>query len=178
MDQNRNVKVLIISGIILILVALILAWVAVSGLGETVVSGQQITNEVNEDVESATVSRVIDGDTIELTDKRRVRYVGVNAPEKNRCFATEATAKNAGLVLGKTVRLEKDTSNRDKYGRLLRFVYVSDSSGREIFVNDFLVRQGFAKVLSVPPDLKLESKFNAAAQDAQFNQRGLWDACN
>ncbi len=157
--------------------ALFLAWVATSGLGAKVLSDQQTGNEVQENVESTTVTKVIDGDTVEIADGRRVRYMGINTPEKAKCFASQATKENEQLVLNKKIRLEKDASNRDKYGRLLRYLYVTDESGQEIFVNDFLVRQGFARVLSIPPDLKFENQFNAAADEAKFQQRGLWSAC-
>lgn len=157
--------------------ALLLAWVATSGLGERVLTNQQATNEVQENIESTTVVKILDGDTMEIADGRRVRYTGINAPEKTKCFFEQAKLENEKLVLNKKIRLEKDASNRDKYGRLLRYLYVTDESGQEIFVNDFLVRQGFARVLSIPPDLKFESQFNAAADEAKFQQRGLWSAC-
>lgn len=157
--------------------ALLLAWVVTSGLGAKVLSDQQTSNEVQENIESTTVTRVLDGDTVEIADGRRVRYTGINAPEKAKCFFDQAKTENEQLVLNKKIRLEKDASNRDKYGRLLRYIYVLDQSGQEIFVNDFLVRQGFARVLSIPPDLKFESQFNAAADEAKFQQRGLWSAC-
>lgn len=161
----------------MVAVALLLAWVATSGLGEKVVTDRQTTSEVQENIESTTVTKVLDGDTVEIADGRRVRYAGINAPEKTKCFFDRAKAENEQLVLNKKIRLEKDASNRDKYGRLLRYIYVTDESGQEIFVNDFLVRQGFARVLSIPPDLKFESQFNAAADEAKFQQRGLWSAC-
>jgi len=161
----------------LITVALLLAWMVTSGLGTKVLSDQQTSNEVQENIESTTVRKVIDGDTVEIADGRRVRYAGINSPEKAKCFFDQAKAENEQLVLNKKIRLEKDSSNRDKYGRLLRYLYVTDQSGQEIFVNDFLVRQGFARVLSVPPDLKFESQLNAAADEAKFQQRGLWSAC-
>lgn len=161
----------------MIAVALLLAWAVVSGLGEKVVADRQTTSEVQENIESTTVARVLDGDTVEIADGRRVRYTGINAPEKTKCFFDRAKTENEQLVLNKKIRLEKDASNRDKYGRLLRYIYVLDESGQEIFVNDFLVRQGFARVLSIPPDLKFESQFNAAADEAKFQQRGLWSAC-
>jgi micrococcal nuclease len=180
---TRNVLVLTICGILLVICALILAQVAVTGLGNTVTVSQQTKNEETLTAETVKVARIIDGDTIVLSDGRRVRYLGINAPEittnakKAQCFAQEAKTSNENLVLGKTVRLEKDTTNRDKYGRLLRFVFVNSVGGQEVLVNDYLIRQGFAKVLSIPPDLKLESQFNDALDEAQFNRRGLWEAC-
>lgn len=91
------------------------------------------------------VTRVIDGDTIELENGKRVRYLGINTPESVdprkpvECFGKEASFKNKELVLNKKVVLEKDISEIDKYGRLLRYVYVDN-----IFVNLELIKQGYA----------------------------------
>ena len=178
LEQNKHLKLFLVSGVILIAIAIFLSWIAVSGLGEKFLTREQTASETAENIESPVVSRVVDGDTFVLSDGRRVRYIGINAPEKNKCFYREATKENEKLLLGHKIRLEKDSSNRDKYGRLLRDVYVENESGQEIFINDYMVRQGFAKVLSVPPDLKFEQEFNAAKQEAQFQERGFWSACN
>ncbi len=120
------------------------------------------------------VTRVIDGDTIVLENGERVRYIGIDTPEisQNECFALEAKKKNEELVLGKRVRLEKDVSERDKYGRLLRYVYVG-----EIFVNDYLVRNGYAYAVTYPPDVKYSERFLQAQREARENKRGLWAYC-
>lgn len=132
-----------------------------------------------------TVTRVVDGDTIEVKAEsysperaervERVRYVGIDTPETVdprkpvQCFGQEASNKNKELVLGKKVRLEKDISETDKYGRLLRYVWVEN-----IFVNDYLIRNGFAKLDTFPPDVKYASQFQSAQKEAQDNNRGLW----
>ncbi len=97
------------------------------------------------------VAEVIDGDTIVLATGEHVRYIGMNAPEPtdNECYAREASAKNAELVAGKLVHLEKDTRETDDYGRLLRYVYVDD-----VFVNGELVRLGYARARVYPPDVR------------------------
>ncbi|MCL4360489.1 thermonuclease family protein [Patescibacteria group bacterium] len=128
--------------------------------------------------EIAAVKRVIDGDTIELTDKRRVRYIGMNAPEiadpekPAECFGPEARSANRSLVEGKKVRLVKDVSETDTYGRFLRFVYVGDT-----FVNDALVKNGFARIMPVAPDITLADEFNQAQIEAQASHAGLWGQC-
>jgi len=129
------------------------------------------------------VTKVIDGDTIVIKGGQKVRYIGINAPEIYRdttgkktgeqCFAKEATEENRRLVEGKTIRLEKDVSETDKYGRLLRYVYVD-----ETFVNDYLVRQGFAKTMTIKPDTKYYLNFKQEEIEARENNRGLWKDCS
>jgi micrococcal nuclease len=122
----------------------------------------------------AKVTRVIDGDTIVIDTGEHVRYIGMNTPEveSKKCYASEATAINKNLVLGKEVKLEKDVSDTDKYGRLLRYVYVGDT-----FVGDYLVKNGDAKVMTVPPDTKYKDEFLVSQEYAKENNLGLWGKC-
>ena len=124
------------------------------------------------------VTRVIDGDTIEVEiegEKKRVRYIGVDTPETVhpskpvQCFGKEASEFNKNLVEGNWVRLEKDISETDKYGRLLRYVYVGEK-----FVNLELVGKGYADVITYPPDVKYTEVFLIAKREAQAEKRGLW----
>lgn len=132
-----------------------------------------------DDVESAVVSRVIDGDTIELSDGRTVRYIGIDTPEikhpqkGKECFGSEASLKNEQLVLGKTVYLHKDISETDRYGRLLRYVWLDDTQ----MVNQVLVEEGFAYASSYPPDIAFQEQLIDAQAQAQANGVGLWSAC-
>lgn len=127
------------------------------------------------------VTKVIDGDTIALEDGQTVRYIGIDAPEtRGDCFSTESTDRNKELVLGKAVRLEKDVSERDRYQRLLRYVWVdnpSAGSGQAIFINDYLVKEGYAKVSTYPPDVKYQEKFLESEKYARDNNLGLWSKC-
>lgn len=124
------------------------------------------------------VARVVDGDTIEIEGGEKVRYIGMNTPETLdprrpvQCFGKEASNKNKELVEGKDVRLERDISERDKYGRLLRYVYQGN-----VFVNLELVKQGFAETDTFPPDVKHEKEFLEAQRDARKANRGLWSEC-
>lgn len=128
--------------------------------------------------ESVKVVRVVDGDTIEIEDGQIVRYIGIDTPETVHpqkaveCFGREASNKNKELVEGRFVQLEKDVSNTDKYGRLLRYVYADG-----IFVNEFLVREGFAHASSYPPDVKYQDLLNIARSEAQSQNKGLWAGC-
>lgn len=100
--------------------------------------------------ETATVVDIIDGDTIDVMldgQRERVRYIGMNTPERDEPCYTEATAANAALVRNKTVTLVKDKSETDIYDRLLRYVYVGDT-----FVNAELVREGYAEAVLYEPD--------------------------
>lgn len=129
-------------------------------------------------IEVAVVSAVIDGDTIELTDKRRVRYIGIDTPETKHpskgveCFGKESAQKNKELVEGKTITMQKDVSETDKYKRLLRYVWVDD-----LFINEFLVREGYALQSTFPPDVRFTELFKQAAEDARTYRRGLWNSC-
>ncbi len=125
------------------------------------------------------VTRVIDGDTIEIEGSQRIRYIGIDSPEtvnpniKTQCFGTAAAGKNKELVEGKRVSLEKDVSETDKYGRLLRYVYLGDQ-----LVNELLVREGYAHALSYPPDTKYQNQLNQAQEEAQQGSRGMWGSCS
>src|SRR3989338_4054749 len=127
------------------------------------------------------VVRVVDGDTInvEINGKTEsVRYIGIDTPETVdprkpvQCFGVEASKRNKELVEGKMVRLEKDITDRDKYNRLLRYVWVDDA-----FVNLILVTQGFAKSYSYPPDVEYQDLFVMAQKKAREDKLGLWTAC-
>ncbi len=135
--------------------------------------------------EHGKVGRVIDGDTIELADGRKIRYIGVDTPEVRRRegsqwvkdpepFGLEASAFNRQLVEGKSVRLELDVQTHDRYGRLLAYVYVAGADQKEIFVNAELVKQGMAQPLTIPPDVKYAALFRDLARQAREEKRGLW----
>ena len=131
--------------------------------------------------ESARVVRVVDGDTIDVeldSATVRVRYIGIDTPETVDprrpvgCFGAEATARNRALVEGRQVELEKDISETDSFGRLLRYVYVGGQ-----MVNEALVQEGYAQVATYPPDVKYVERFLAAQREARDANRGLWGAC-
>ncbi len=121
------------------------------------------------------VERAIDGDTIVLTNGERVRYIGIDTPETKHpkkpveYFGKEASEANQKLVEGKTVRLEFDVQKRDRYDRLLAYIYVDD-----IFVNAWLVENGYAQVATFPPNVKYQELFVKLQREARENKRGLW----
>jgi micrococcal nuclease len=129
------------------------------------------------------VIKIIDGDTIQIEGGRKLRYIGMDTPEtvdprkKVQCFGNEASLRNKDLVLGKQVFLERDISETDKFGRLLRYVYVANQENQQIMINEQLVREGYAYASSYPPDIKYQEKLQAAEREARENKRGLWSTC-
>jgi endonuclease YncB( thermonuclease family) len=131
---------------------------------------------------------VIDGDTIAvLVDGKieKVRYIGMDTPETvhptkpvGYC-GHEASAMNKKMVEGKPVRLEYDVERRDKYGRLLAYVFVSDEHGKEIFVNTDLVRAGMARAYPFEPNVRHARQFATLELEARNKSLGMWglDTC-
>ncbi|MCI0396238.1 MAG: thermonuclease family protein [Chloroflexi bacterium] len=123
--------------------------------------------------ETATVTAIIDGDTIEVElggRSYRLRYIGMDTPERGDPFYSAATEANRLLVEGQTVLLVKDVSETDRYGRLLRYVYLPDGT----FVNAKLVRQGYAQVATFPPDVRHQELFLDLQRAARAAGRGIW----
>jgi micrococcal nuclease len=131
----------------------------------------------------ARVVRVVDGDTILVAvggREERVRYIGVDTPESVKpgtpvqCYAKRASAFNKKLLSGRTVRLVQDAEARDRYGRLLAYVYREPDG---LFVNAELARGGYARTLTIAPNVRYAARFRALAEAARQAGRGLWSAC-
>ncbi len=148
---------------------------AVGGTSQTVINAQPGLWRVTRDV---------DGDTIDVqmgSQKETVRFLGIDTPETHdprkpvQCFGLAAAAHTKALLEGKDVRLEPDPtdSDRDKYHRLLRYVYLPDGT----LVNAELIRDGYAFAYTVFPITKLD-EFRALETEARSNNRGLWAGCN
>jgi len=143
------------------------------------VTNLEILGEVDESGrEFVLVDRVVDGDTIELSDGRKVRYIGIDTPETKdprkevQCFGEEASAYNQDLVEGKVVALEADVADKDRYDRLLRYVWLEDE-----MINRKLVAEGYAYASSYPPNVKYQTQFKLAQQQAREQNLGLWAEC-
>ena len=130
---------------------------------------------------SGVVTRVVDGDTAEVElegGEEDVRYIGVDTPESVapdqpvECYGKEASDFNRELVEGQRVRLRFGAERRDRYGRLLAYVYLGDR-----FVNAELVRQGYARTLEIAPNTDFAALFDRLQQHAANAGRGLWTAC-
>jgi micrococcal nuclease len=135
------------------------------------------------------VKRVVDGDTIQIESGERVRLIGIDTPEmheSNKLYrdaqrtkqdistiqklGLRAYAFTKNLVEAKRVSLEFDVEKRDKYGRLLAYVYLKDGT----FVNAEIVKQGYASLMTIPPNVKYADLFLKLYQEARNNKRGLW----
>lgn len=199
--QSRNSKILFFLIIAMIICGSFLLW---SGLSNTALPGVPI-NIVSTATEStksalpvaensvkgisgerALVLNVIDGDTIEISLnglEEKVRLVGIDTPETKDprrpvgCFGKEASSETKSLLQDKIVILQQDVTDKDKFGRLLRYVYLPMEDKQLLFVNDYLVRTGFAKVYRYPPDVKFNEQFMQAQQEAKNNKKGMWGKC-
>lgn len=138
---------------------------------------------LNLGVDRVLVTKVVDGDTIKIEGDLTIRLIGIDTPETVDprrpvgCFGKEASNELKSLIEGKEVVLERDTSDTDKYQRLLRYIYLPLENGKSLFVNDYMVRQGFAFALTYPPDVRYEEKFREGEKEAKMGNRGLWGRC-
>ena len=130
------------------------------------------------------MKHVVDGDTIDIAiggNTERVRLIGVNTPETKHptkgveCFGPEASSYTENLLpAGTKLRVERDVEARDKYGRLLLYVYIADSN---VFVNLDLVLKGYARTMVFEPNTAHKTDFAQAATQAELHNVGLWQAC-
>ncbi len=134
--------------------------------------------KINSEFEQVTIVRIIDGDTIVDDKDRKIRLIGINTPELNNndinyCFAVKSKNVVSSLVLDKSIKLEKDVSDIDKYGRLLRYVWFDDK-----MLNKILLEEGYAQVSTYAPDVKYQEMFLDTQKKAKNNKVGLWgDGC-
>lgn len=115
------------------------------------------------------VSKVVDGDTIELSDGKQIRYIGIDAPEMDEALYDKATDFNQSLINSAKVYLEKDIVEKDKYDRILGYIWVNDK-----LVNEEILGQGLAFPLFIPPNRKYQDRFIKAFESAQTQDLNLW----
>jgi micrococcal nuclease len=142
------------------------------------------TDSLTASPNSATLKRVVDGDTIDIEiggNTERVRLIGINTPETKHptkgveCFGPEASAYAEQLLpAGTALRVERDIEARDKYGRLLLYVYIAYTN---VFVNLDLVMNGYARPMVFEPNTAHMADFAQAATQAELRNAGLWQAC-
>lgn len=171
----RKYKFWLVAIVIVVFLAVCLVWVNLFRLQivQPVVRKEQVAPTLNSadaivnNFEEVLVTYVIDGDTVVLQDGRHVRYIGIDTPELENgnnskitdydMAAKEARKFNQQLVLGKKVFLEKDVEEFDKYGRTLAYVWVEGK-----MVNEELLKQGVADLMTIPPDIKYMERFKGA----------------
>lgn len=134
---------------------------------------------------NATMLRVVDGDTIDVTidgQRERVRLIGIDTPETKKpntpvqCFGPEATAFTKSLLPADIgLHLERDVVARDDFGRMLAYVYLA---GNGTFVNMAIIRQGYARPLTIAPNSAHADEFVEAARVADADNIGLWAKCS
>lgn len=126
---------------------------------------------------AATVTRVVDGDTVILSGAGRSRLIGIDTPEVHgrvECYGTEASAYATRLLDGRRVRYELGAERRDRYGRALVYLWLGD--GR--FVNELLVARGFARTLEIAPNVRFADRLRARERAARAAASGLWAAAS
>jgi micrococcal nuclease len=184
MTRPRHDRLLAVIVALGLVAAVVVAAILASGPGDPARPGAGSSAPAGA---GASVIRVIDGDTITVAvDLRseRVRYIGMDAPELGRpadgqpaeCWAEEARTANAELVAGVEVILERDTSDRDRFGRLLRHVWLA-RDGEWTLVGEALVERGAAEARPYPPDTRHDRRLRDAEARARDAGAGMWGAC-
>ncbi|HEY6531688.1 MAG TPA: thermonuclease family protein [Acidimicrobiales bacterium] len=180
-SSSRLVGGMAISAVVVLVAVGVLAYLIASLLAD---EGSGAGDGERSTPGSVRIVKVVDGDTIEVDvagRHERVRLIGIDTPETKdprtpvECFGAEASARAAELLPpGTEVRLVSDVEERDRYDRVLAYVYRLPD---ELFVNLALARDGFADLLTIPPNVAHTDELRAAVSDARREQRGLWPAC-
>lgn len=147
-----------------------------------------IPSSERENFEYGLVTTVSDGDTIEINDKDKIRFLGIDTPElehkssniKLECYAKDAETRMKQLVLGKYVYLEKESRDKDKYGRLLRNVFLplDKEETKFLYLNGYMLGEGYARLYVLEKKLKYKSDLEVFQEEAQLDKKGLWGSCD
>jgi micrococcal nuclease len=171
-------KIALVSLLCIVLAVCYLSYVIEQAYLKTDTTEAEVSVAALEDVEGYQVLAVLDGDTIDVLidgETARVRYIGIDAPERgfdgavSECQAEEALRRNEVLVANQMVRLVKDISEYDQYGRLLRYVYVGEE-----MINALLVTEGYAKAVVYEPDTEYRDELRAREREAMQARLGVW----
>ena len=190
MQQNHPLTILVASSIVFIIIVLgslpgvqlsISKLLGLSEISTYITSKSKSANNTNK-LEKVKVSRVIDGDTVVLTDGRTIRYLNIDTPETKKantpimCFGPEASEFNKSIVEGREINILADKELTDKYGRSLRFVFLigKDTENINQSVNAELVTRGFARSSIFKPNDTYEKQFNGYQYKAQQDKIGVW----
>ena len=151
MDKKTN-KSLFIGGIIIVTLLVVAGFII-------------RTSQENQESETRVVVQIIDGDTFMVDTGDYIRLIGVNAPEEDENFYNESADFLKSLIFLKDISLEKDKSDKDTYGQLLRYAYLDYKNGTTISINQELTRNGYAKPMPVYPDFKYRLEIERAWRD-------------
>ena len=198
---NRRLRIVVeLTGVVLIVLSALLIWryvqndahsdptptVAISSAaGSNPATSAQSSLPAN--AVPAELVRIVDGDTIVVringeSGQETVRLIGIDTPETKKpntpiqCYGKEASTFTTALLTGKKIWLEPDTSNRDQYGRLLRYVWV-ESGSSYLFANEEIVSLGFGTAADYPPDTHYHKRLFAALDRARSQNLGMWGSC-
>jgi micrococcal nuclease len=130
----------------------------------------KIKDEKESEKNTHRITEIIDGDTVVASGGERIRLLGINAPEEGMYFYSESAEVLEIILINKDVKLEKDVSDRDIYGRSLRYIFMND-----LFVNLEMVKRGFANIYTYPPDVKYAGEILEAERYARENNLGIWE---
>jgi endonuclease YncB( thermonuclease family) len=162
-----------------LLIAFLVLLVAIFFVVVTDDEAREVSPSFDGSTETATVVTVTDGDTIRVNNAAgtdvRVRLIGINTPEADECFGPESTEALEFLVEGKKITMVGDVADMDDFSRLLRYVYLHDGT----FVNEVMVREGFALANEYPPNVAQSEVLATAQKRAKSEDLGLWadDSC-
>lgn len=155
--------------------ALLILGIAFIGLayftGKTIEQNKTNLKPVLEGLQNKKVTRIVDGDTLVISTGETVRLIGIDTPEKEDCYSTNTANRLRELVLDKEISIEYDQSKKDRYGRTLLYVWVNGS-----FVNEVLVKEGYADAKKYPPDIKYAPVLEAAEEEAKSKNLGIWNS--
>jgi len=169
------IKVIIITIILIALAYFVFGWNFGLGsmlgmvMGHTDVSTEGVTVSFFDKTETVNVTRVIDGDTVEISTGEKVRLIGINAPESGEPCSQESKARLQELVLDNEVTLKSDTEKVDDYDRLLSYIYVGND-----FVNEILVEEGLAHAYEYGENIKFSDDFEIAETKSKQENGCLW----
>jgi len=163
-------------------ISLVTALLAALGLGgyKIVKDNAADSYSDNPDAGLHKIVNIVDGDTVDIETGDRIRLLGSDAPDRGECFYYESKAFAEELLRDKEVRLEKDITGTDRFGRLLRYIFLpsEDPADDDTFANYALVYDGYATTQARPPDNKYRELFYSAQKHARQEGLGLWTACS
>jgi len=137
----------------------------------------KIKNKLLKNMEKARITHAVDGDTLVTSDNTKIRLIGINTPEIHHpnkgveYFGKEAATYTRKFLEGETVYIQYDIQKKDKYGRKLAYVFLQDGT----FFNAKLVYEGYADLMTIPPNLKYTDLFKNLAKKARTSKKGLWE---